>query len=275
VTPPGDNYAGCLPYLQTVIDQLSDEDLTQQTVPADAPMGVAGWGETFQAQTPPDIIAARPVAKDVVYPYGVEMVFFAYCGGTLRRAHSSQQFPVGCFDPESGRELGRDDFEFGFYPLFSYEVVENQNPVLGSMNLVGVPKGDDCSDTLPCGEGYHCGSQNHCLPIVQRCTASKVEDCEKHSLTVDVPRASVEQAVVAHIAAADAKPETIWVSYYASGGSFEHDSQLINEPNTGWNDNSAGIWRANTEPNREVRLWSVVRDNRNGVAWSWLDVWVE
>jgi hypothetical protein len=90
-----------------------------------------------------------------------------------------------------------------------------------------------------------------------------------------VPRASAELAVVAHIPASEAKLETIWVSYYANGGSFDHDAQLINEPNTGWNDNSAGAWRANTDANREVRLWSVVRDNRNGVAWSWLDVWVE
>jgi hypothetical protein len=110
---------------------------------------------------------------------------------------------------------------------------------------------------------------------MQRCTASDADKCEKHTLTVDVPRSSVELDVVAHVSEAQAVPETVWVSYYASGGSFDYAAQMINEPTTGWNDNPAGYWRANTDSNREVRLWAVVRDNRNGVAWSWLDVWVE
>ncbi len=52
-------------------------------------------------------------------------------------------------------------------------------------------------------------------------------------------------------------------------------AKIINDPHSGWSDDTAGKWRANTESNREVRLWAVVRDNRNGVAWAWRDVWIQ
>ena len=274
--PAGDSFTACMPYLHEVVAQIGDDNLAQGAVPANAPPGIIGWGQTFEAYIASDTITSRPVASGVVYPYGVQMVFFAYCGGSFRRISSDpSQFPLGCFDAETGEELGRDDFEFGFYPLFSYESVENQNPVLQSFVLVGTENGPECSDSTPCPAAYHCGSENLCLPVVQRCTASDSDNCEKHTLSVDVPRSSVELDVVAHVSETEAAPETVWVSYYASGGSFDSGAQMINEPNTGWNDNPAGNWRANTAPNREVRLWAVVRDNRNGVAWSWLDVWVE
>jgi len=273
--PAGDSFTACMPYLHEVTAQLGDDNLSQGTVPANAPPGIFGWGQTFEAYLPTDTISSRPIAEGVVNPYGVQMVFFAYCGGALRRIDAdASQFPLGCFDVETGEELGRDDFEFGFYPLFSYESVQNQNPVLQSFELVGTESGPACSDSLPCPVAYHCGSENLCVPVMQRCTASDADKCEKHALTVDVPRTSVERDVVAHVAEADAAPETVWVSYYASGGSFDYAAQMISEPNTGWNDNPTGYWRANTDSNREVRLWAVVRDNRNGVAWSWLDVWV-
>lgn len=274
--PAGDSFTACQPYLHQVIAQIGDDNLAQGTVPANAPPGIIGWGQTFEAHVATDTITSRPVAEGVVYPYGLQMVFFAYCGGALRRvSQDPSQFPLGCFDAETGEELGRDDFEFGFYPIFAYESLENQNPILQSFVLAGVESGPGCADSTPCPAAYHCGSEHLCLPVIQRCSAGDADKCDKHRLTVDVPQASVERAVVAHVTEADAAPETIWVSYYASGGSFDNAAQMINEPNTGWNDDPAGYWRANTDPNREVRLWAIVRDNRNGVAWSWRDVWVK
>lgn len=274
--PPGDSYSACTPYLHEVLRQLGAENLAAGVVPDNAPPGVVGWGQTFEAHVAPEVISSRAVAPGVVNPYGVQIVFVAYCGGILRRVtEDPKQFPLGCFDADTGGQLGRDDFDFGFYPLFSYESVENRNPVIEALTLDGSDDAAECSDSSPCAAGYQCGSQSRCLPVVQRCTKSDADDCDKHVLGVQVPTTSVEPAVVAHVAQSEAKPETIWVSYYADGGSFEHDAQLVNEPNTGWNSNSAGVWRANTEANREVRLWAIVRDNRNGVAWSWRDVWVQ
>ena len=274
--PPGDSFAACMPYLHAVVEQISDDELAHKTVPANAPPGIIGWGETFEAHIPADIITSRSVAEGVVNPYGVQMVFFAHCGGTLRRVSAdASAFPIACFDSQTGEEFGRDDFEFGFYPVFSYDAVENQNPILQSFTYEGTQAGADCSDSAPCPAESHCGSENRCLPVAQRCTASDADKCAKHALPVAVPQSSAELDVVAHVSAADAEPETIWVSYYANGGSFDHAAQMISVPNTAWNGNPAGEWRANIDANREVRLWAIVRDSRNGVAWSWVDVWVQ
>jgi hypothetical protein len=274
--PPGDNYGACVPYLHEVIDQLGEANLANRTIPANAPPGFIAWGPNFEAQIPPDIISSRPLAQGVVYPYGVQMVFFVHCGGQLRRvSHDPTTFPLGCFDSATGEQLGRDDFEFGYYPIFSYESIQNQNPVLSSITFAGNELGTSCSADMPCASGSHCGSDALCIPTVKRCTESDKDNCEKHDLSVQVPRSSVERAVLAHVTEADALLETVWVSYYANAGSFENGARIINDPHSGWSDDTAGKWRANTDANREVRLWAVVRDNRNGVAWAWRDVWVE
>ena len=276
VNPPGDDYRACMPYLHAVAAELGDANLANGTIPANAPPGLVGWGQAFTAEVPADIITSRPRAPDVVNPYGLEVVFFAYCGGQLRQVGGdSTKFPLGCFDSRTGEELGRDDFEYGFYPLFSYASLDNQNPVLSSILFDGLSPGASCSDTLPCAEGYHCGTESVCLPIVNRCAKPNADDCENHSLSIDVPRSSVEPAAVAHVAEADALPESLWVSYYANAGSFDQDARIINDPHSGWNDDTAGKWRAQLDSSREVRLWAVVRDNRNGVTWGSRDVWVE
>ncbi len=276
INPNGDNYAACMPYLHEAIEQLGDANLSNQVVPTDAPAGRFGWGQTFTAQVPADIISSRVVAPGVVYPYGVQIVFFAYCGGLLKRVDvESTKFPLGCFDAQTGEALGRDDFEYGFYPIFSYESLENQNPTFSSIRFDGHDLGAACSDVAPCSDGLHCGSAGLCIPVVQRCTQPKNDDCPGYSLSIEVPRTSAELATVAHVTASDALTESLWVSYYSNAGSFEQDARVINDPQSGWNDDTAGKWRANVDSSREVRLWVVVRDNRNGVTWVSRDVWVQ
>lgn len=277
INPPGDHYGACMPYLKEVIARLGNENLLNRSIPDDAPAGVVGWGDRFTAEIPADIVASRKVAPGVVHPYGVQMVFFAHCGGVLRRKNSldATSFPLGCFDAETDAELGRDDFEYGFYPLFVYAELQNHNPVIQSAQFAGAELGSACSIDAPCDPGLHCGTAGACIPIVQRCTQADKDDCESHTFAIEVPKSSVERALVAHVAASDAISESVWVSYYANGGSFEQDARIINDPHSGWGADTAGKWRAKVDSSREVRLWAVVRDNRNGVAWTARDVWVE
>lgn len=273
--PPGDSYSGCIPHLHHALKDLSNEDLANSTTPSVAGAELIGWGPKYVAQVPSDIIASRKVADGVVHPYGIQIVFFAHCGGVLRRVGESDGFPLGCFDPNSGAQLGPDDFEYGFYPLFVYETLANHNPGLALGGLAGKQDGPVCSTEVPCAEGYHCGSEQRCIPTVGRCKERDEDDCPSYRLAVEVPRSSVERAVLARIPDVDAMQETIWVSYYANGGSFEQDATMVNEPGAGFESSPSGQWRANLKASAEVRLWVVARDNRNGVAWAWQDVWVE
>lgn len=274
--PLGDQYGGCLPYLGEVVRSLSDDNLAKATVPPELPEGTLGWGKDFTARVPPDAISSRQVAPGVVHPYGVQMIFFAKCAGVLRRVTDAKQgFPLACYDSESGVQLGRDDFEYGFYPLFVYESLNNRNPEMTEFDFDGKNSGPSCSSSEPCASGYRCGSEGVCIPVVERCTKSDDDDCPSHRLHVKVPRSSVERALLAHVSDADAQTETVWVSYYSSAGSFEQDASIVNDPQSGYSERQDGQWRAKVEPNREVRIWAVVRDNRNGVTWASQDVWVE
>lgn len=274
--PQGDNYRACMPYLHEVVKQLGDGHLKAGTLPADVPSGTVGWGAQFLAVTPSDIIAQRPTAAGVVFPYATQMVFFADCGGVLRRKpNDSTTFPLGCFDATTGEELGRDDFEFGFYPVFVYDNLENQNPAIEAARFDGQELGGNCSDSAPCSDNLHCGTARSCIPVVPRCKQPDKDDCESYRLAIKVPQSAVERATVAHVTTAEAKNELLWVSYYANAGSFKQDARIINDPNSGWSDDTDGLWRAHVASSREVRLWAVVRDNRNGVAWAVRDVWVD
>ncbi|MGC4069553.1 MAG: hypothetical protein QM784_33840 [Polyangiaceae bacterium] len=276
VNPAGDSYVGCSHHLHQVVNQLDETTLRGETLPDERLSGVVGFGSEFTVRTPSDMISSRDRAAGVVYPYGLELVFFAHCGGVLKPIDVDESmFPLGCFDAKTGEALGRDDFEFGFFSLYAYDSVTNENPILNGMSFDGHDGTVACSDLEPCASGFHCSSEATCIPVVTRCKASKESDCQKYRVTVDVPRASRETAVTAHVDESEADTETLWVSYYASEGSFEEDARIISDPNSGWGKNTFGEWKANTHRSGEVRLFAVARDNRNGVAWSYRDVWVD
>jgi hypothetical protein len=276
VNPPGDSYSGCDHHLHQVAKHLDAATLSSETIPDGLEEGVVGFGSEFAVRTPSDIVSSRDRAAGVIYPYGLELVFFAHCGGVLKPIDVAESsFPLGCFDAQTGEPLGRDDFEFGFFSLYAYDSVTNENPVLNGMRFDAREAPVACSELEPCASGYHCGAEATCIPVVSRCKASDDSDCEKYRVTVDVARSSREPAVTAHVDKSEADTETLWVSYYASDGSFEEDARIISDPNSGWGKDTFGEWKANTKRSGQVRLFAVVRDNRNGVAWDYRDVWVE
>jgi hypothetical protein len=60
--------------------------------------------------------------------------------------------------------------------------------------------------------------------------------------------------------------EQVWVSYYATSGTFKSSTRLINDATRGWNEDNATEFTAPAEPG-PVRLFAVVHDNRGGVDW--------
>ena len=84
---------------------IPDEDLRAGKAPPELD-GLAGFGDTFQARIPADLIAKHPPSPGAVLPYGISFVHFAACGGELRRAPEGEAFPLRCVDPTSGVALG-------------------------------------------------------------------------------------------------------------------------------------------------------------------------
>lgn len=275
VNPPGDMYYLCYPALHAVAELVSDEDLRAGQAPPGVPMG---FGTSFRATIPAEIIDSKPQDPDVVNPYGLSYVFFAACGGELRKltdADRTEDFPLGCFDPDTGRRLGTQDFLYGYFPLYAFESLENRNPEIEGIALGPGASGQPCSDVEPCPDAEVCSQAGYCISRIPRCTKDDEEDCPEVYVKPIVNESSIERAVMAMVDERDAPLENTWVMYHASAGTWKYGSQMIHDPDVGLRSDYEGYWRAPKSGDREVRIWAVVRDNRGGVSWIWRDVWVE
>lgn len=273
VNPPGDLYYACYPALQQAVTMIGDEGLRNGALPADAPPGIAGFGLSFSPVVPADAITSHPRGEGVVHPFGVVYVFFAACAGELRtvpEADLRYEVPIGCYRPGTGEALGQADFEFGFYPLYVYDDVSNANPPLERLDFVNAA-GGPCGPDGSCGAGTACGKEGLCLPVVPACRESDEDDCPSYAVSPILGPSPAERAVTARMGE-DAPWETVWVDYYATAGSFDMDARVIHDVESGYADEYFGAWRANAAVGTEVRLYAVVRDNRDGVTWKWQDV---
>jgi len=274
VNPPGDLYFNCYPALRATLAALTDADLAAERIPAGTPEGALGFGTRFSAEMPADAISSRTAASGVVYPYGVLFVFYAACAGELRHVSdggASGDLPIGCFRPGSDQALGQEDFEFGYYPVYAYDQLVNHVPVAGPLAFGAGSSATPCTDASACGAQETCGSKGMCIPVVAACSADDADDCPPYALEPAIDRASAEPAVSAHVPESQAKLETIWVSYYGTGGRFDKDARIVNDASAGWFDAYGGVWRA-YRASGEVHLFAVVRDNRGGVTWLSQDV---
>lgn len=267
--PADDSHVACAPALRRAAALLSDADLAAGQVPAGA-SGRVGFGLSFEAQLSPTLISDHPATGSPV-PYGLSFVYFAACGGRLRRAPADAAFPLECVD-EAGQPLGADDFVTGYYPLWSYDQLRNANPVAAPGLLLTVPpSGRACDAAAPCPEGEACGAAGLCLRSVAGCAEDGADSCPPIEVKPRVDRASVEPGQSASVVGADAPPENLWVSYFSPRGRLDADARFVNDGDLGWIDDHGTAWRAPAAPG-EVRLWAVVRDSRGGVVWVFQDV---
>jgi hypothetical protein len=134
--------------------------------------------------------------------------------------------------------------------------------------------GEPCSETDPCPSGEVCSRAGFCIGKVMRCQEDDRDDCPGIQLRPIVDDSKFEKAVMPKVSEQDAPRENVWVTYHSSAGSWKAGSQMIHDPDVGFNASYQGYWRA-PSTSQEVRVWGVVRDNRGGVAWVWRDVWVD
>jgi hypothetical protein len=247
--PPTRFYYGCLPVLRVIAEHFDD--------PEALAAGVVGFGSEVDFAIPEDILSSAPrVGTDPVH-FGVSYAFFAVCAGQLRpRPDVTDRIPLDCVDATTGKPLGPSDFVLGFSTVYSYEGSVNQNPVLETLTFDGAPVPPPA-----CEPG-----DDTCLPKVHACGLENRQRCQAYRIEPRVTPASAERLANGG--------EILWASYYASAGTFQTPTQLVNDRATGLVDDYSGIFRAPAQPG-PVRIWVTVNDQRGGAAWQTFDVLVE
>jgi hypothetical protein len=247
--PPTRLYYGCMPVLRALAAALDD--------PSMAPPGALQFGTDVTFAIPDDILSAAPrVPTDPVH-FGVSYAFFAVCAGQLRpRPDVADRVPLDCVDTTTGKPLGASDFVLGFTTVYSYEGSVNQNPVLETLMF------DDAVVPDPaCAVG-----DQTCLPKLPVCGLEDRGKCPAHRVLPSITPESAER--LGNLG------EILWASYYASAGTFQTPTQLVNDRATGLVDDYSGTFRAPAEPG-PVRIWVTVNDQRGGATWQTFDVLVE
>lgn len=250
VDPAGDRYDECYPELHRAAGQLSDDDLVQQRVP-NGTSGV-GFGTNHTLSIPADVILRRAPAPGIIHRYGLAYAFFVACRGELRHdpfADSARDAPVACHHPTTGARLGLEDTVFGYAPIYAYDEVRNDNPGIDGMTVEG----------------------DGSVPL---CTNARVDDCPGVRVSVSLSSTSVERSVTAWTDAANAQPETLWISYFASAGKFVSDVVVVHDPTSGFAADYGGVYKTLAPSGTTARLWAVLHDTRNGVAVAHHDVMI-
>jgi hypothetical protein len=292
--PPGDLYFGCFPVLAQLFASLGQAPGAGAAgAPAGPPPAAPGGlnpldyislSPTFKMKIPEDIISRRPPEEVAAAeaqgnkPYGLSYVFFAICGGEIRPVtDAANGLPLGCFDKETNERLGDDDFVVGYTPIYTFNGISNKNPILDGVQFEGTASmNQPCA--AGCAQGTRCGSQGVCIPVVPHCAERKVADCPTYKIKPLLTREkNIEKDEAAPPFDGRTPDEVIWATFYASDGTLDNDTALINDANKGWafDDSDGAKWSAPNAPAGESRIWVVVRDNRGGTVWNWQDVFVD
>ncbi len=266
VNPAGDLYYGCFGQFGQSAAQGTPPEL--------------GLGDTFKVTLPKDIISSRPALEPGQPPYGLYIVFFAVCAGTISldtnvdlKAAGSSGLPIRCLD-EDGTPLGSDDFVVGYSSIYSFEDATNQNPSFtvdeegrASFEVAGTPLVADCVGEACQGAP---AVEVDCDEEPARCIAACEDDGDASCPEIDVKPAIdesvVEQDQVSSSLFGSTVSEQMWVNYYVDRGGMS-EVRLLNDATTGWNPKYRGQLRAPKEPG-PLQIWSVIHDNRGGMEFS-------
>lgn len=273
INPPGDLYYGCFAQYGQAAQNGEPPAL--------------GAGDTFKVKLPRDIISSRGNPEPGQPRYGLYIVFFAVCAGTLSfdmdasaSYEGSAGLPIRCLD-DAGQPLGSEDFIVGYSSIYSFEDATNTNPSF-SLNadgkatyevegkeLVADCVGESCQD-FPAVDV-------DCAAEPARCIKACADDGDSECPAIDV-KPSIDPSVVekddvsSRLFKSDVT-EQMWVSYYLDRGGI-NEARLLNDTTSGWNPKYRGQLRAPKDPG-PLQLWSVIHDNRGGMEFSRITLKVE
>jgi hypothetical protein len=189
-------------------------------------------------------------------------VFFAACAGRLTFGAPSGEvaFPFDCVD-DDGERLGADSFVPGVTQLFVFDDGRtNANPEIErfvfegapvSDGLLEAPVVDSCVKQAP-ADG--CGAEE----------SEPADECPSYQLGVVVGDGA-EPDPESVGSSGEPLTETVWVRYFADGGSFDRSSQLVSSPLRGYLPDHTVAWTPPEEPGL-YRIWAIAHDARAGAA---------
>lgn len=280
--PPSRQFFGCYPAIRGLAAQLADASEGGAPPALEPVPGLVGIGREFDFTIPENILDTPRLDTDPIH-FGVSYVFFAACAGELRLlVDSGDSLPLGCFDPESGKRLGPQDYVEGFTTVYTYEGSLNHNPVLTGIRFGGAEvtsqtcsSDSDCEDlaaTAPHIEEFVCTDSERCAPVLERCDPGADEDrCAEYDVEPLVDRDSAEPDPTAP----ESSGEILWLNFFADAGSFANETRLLNDRETGWIDNHESSWRPIRREAGTVHMFTTVHDNRGGAAWGSFEVIVK
>jgi len=286
--PDGDLFTGCL-------GGPSSLDPSRISLPDPA---AEGANDHFSFATSTNVISSRPPPKDPsLVPYGLDYVFFAVCAGSLALQTEPQQSPLVCYqelDEEPGfsagdQQLDSRDFIFGYTEIFSYDELENANPIVDGVEFEGqllypdqppISSDGETSDAPALTpEDFCIGSACPPAPAVEDpgvCPEALsfppcIGDCPTLRISPLVDPASAEVDVVSSSHGSDLLLEQMWVNYYATAGELTDEVTLLNDAIEGWQPDYSTEY-APSEEAAVTYLWSVAHDNRGGSQWARLRI---
>ena len=236
----GMSHYGCYPILEALFP--TGVDLT--------PSLIEGTNHTFAV--PPDALEGVVVRPGLRERHATAYAFVAACAGHLERVPrrgglGPNQLPVGCFD-STGRELGAEDFVFGYTRVFVFEERRNAIPSLDGVTFEGQP--------IDLGAGI----------VVERCTKEDDAACPKLKLDVVFSDDAAEVDPENVDEDGNVGRETIYVDWFTTVGKFAGDRRILFDGRRGRPPKTAIDFIAPPLPGRG-KVWAVLHDNRGGTSW--------
>jgi hypothetical protein len=275
--PPGDLYYGCFEQFQgfDLTDILTTGSLSQEfsfRIPRNivAPLPAGEEPDVYEARVP-----VRPPPDPDNPTFGTTFAFFIACAGTpvvLDPPPSGNALPLGCRDAE-GDLVGPDDFTAGYTTIYSFEDSEirgNQKPVITGFQVEGAEVPVDCLGAECAREGSppeEPAAPIDCETESARCVATCEDDGESECPEIDlrplIDPSVAESDQVSVVYYGRNLGEQMWVNYYVDRGGVRSPVRLLNDANTGWNDDYGVEFYAPKEPG-PFSVWAVSHDNRGG-----------
>jgi hypothetical protein len=196
-------------------------------------------------------------------PYTTAYVFFIVCAGNLAPVEITPEeqlgFPLACLDGE-GNAQSADSFVVGYTQLYIFaDGRANASPPVLGLTLDGadIADGEENAPTVPrcvaaaeTEENAGCGAP----PEPTDCKEHKIEALVEDVAEVDIESAQPGMAPVR---------ESVWVDYFADGGSLQGAKKLVNDTTAGYYEDHATTWTAPAEAGL-ISIWAVAHDGRGG-----------